>query len=385
MPIKWIFVLFFSVLALKAECGAQEAFKQVDTLLKSHKYPEAARALDKLRQCGGLAPIDRFQIGWLYGRARNFAAALTEFNTVPETVPDVATHRYAVALSKFELGDYRGAKDVLKSLPVQSEFDSKSANLLAVSYSKLGLLQDAYTVLTQDIHDHPQDLTPYLNLVTVCAEGGDFTNAARVASEASRLFPESAEVFVVLGAAETLLAHLDEARKDFITAANISPHLAEPRFFAALTQYKLGEYADAVSILRSAINNGIADSDLHYLLAECLLKLNPVDTPAVIGQLDRALELNSRSISARTLRGRLFLEAGQLKKAVADLQLANRLDATSHSAAYNLARAYRAEGRTAEADTLFKRLRSETTNTAAEFGDKRLNQALTQAPNGDSQ
>ena len=31
------------------------------------------------------------------------------FNGVPEDVPDRATHKYAVALTKFELADYRGA------------------------------------------------------------------------------------------------------------------------------------------------------------------------------------------------------------------------------------------------------------------------------------
>jgi len=385
MSVKWMPLwIFVPLLCAKADCGAQKVFTQVNDLLRNRQYQAAARTLDGLKHCA-LDPLDRFQSGWLYGRARNFTAALEAFNAVPGNVPDLVTHKYAIALSEFELADYRAASDVLKTLQSQAEFDTKCANLLAVSYSKLALYRDAYLVLAQDIRNHPDDLPAYLNMVTVCAEGGNIAKAAEVASEASRVFPQSQEVFVVRGAANMLLGHATEAGEDFSTAARIAPQAAEPRFFLALTQYKLGKYADAVNVLQSAIRDGIADPDVHYLMAECLLKLNPADTQKAIGQLNRAIELNANSVSARTLRGRLFLETGQPKAAVADLQLANRLDATSRSAAYNLARAYRAEGRTADAESLFKRLRSEPGDTLMELGDKRLNQALTQSPAGDPQ
>ncbi|HEY3940039.1 MAG TPA: tetratricopeptide repeat protein [Bryobacteraceae bacterium] len=365
-----------------AECHAEAVFERVSHLLQSRQYEDAAKALNKLQQCSSLPAIDRFQIGWLYGRARHFHTALKAFDSVPKNVPDLVTHQYAVALSKFELADYRGASEVLKSLQSQSAFDPKCANLLAVSYSKLGSYQDAYAVLAQDIHSHPDDLNAYLNLITVCAESENFAKAAEMATEASRLFPQSSEVFVARGAADTLLGHLAQAREDFTTAAHVAPNAGEPRFFLALTEYKLGKYSDAVAILRSALADGIVDADLQYLMAECLLKLDPTATQKVLEQLNRAIELNSNSISARTLRGRLLLEAGQTKEALVDLELANRLDPTSRSAKYNLARAYRAEGRTDEARSLFNRFRSQTGDTLKELGDKRLNQALSQASAG---
>lgn len=90
-----------------------------------------------------------------------------------------------------------------------------------------------------------------------------------------------------------------------------------------LTQYKQGRYTDAVAILQSALADGVVDADLHYLMAECLLKLDSTATPKALEQLNHAIELNSNSVSARTLRGRLLLEAGQTKEAVVDLELAN--------------------------------------------------------------
>jgi tetratricopeptide (TPR) repeat protein len=153
-------------------------FERVSHLLQSRQYEDAAKALDELQQCNSLPAIDRFQTGWLYGRARHFHAALKMFDSVPKNVPDLVIHQYALALSKFELADYRGASEVLKSLQSQSAFNPKCANLLAVSYSKLGSYQDAYAVLVQDIYDHPEDLNAYLNLITVCAETENFAKAA---------------------------------------------------------------------------------------------------------------------------------------------------------------------------------------------------------------
>ena len=383
MSSKWTFLVFFPVLYLQADCGVRETFTRVNTFLQSRQYDAAAKTLDSLKGCAALSPVERFETGWLYGRSRHFAAALEAFNAVPETVPDLLTHDYAVALSKFELADYRGAIESLKKLSSKAQLDTKSSNLLAVSYSKLGLYQDAYVVLARDIQDHPDDLPAYLNMVTVYAEGGDFAKAASVASQASRLFPHSQEVLIVRGAANTLLGHLDEAQKDFSTAVEIDPAAAEPRFFLALTAYKLGQYARAVGVLEAAIHSGIANSDLHYLMAESLLKIDPVERSKVIDELNRAIKLNSNSVSARTLRGKLLLDSGHAKEAILDLEQANRLDSTSRSAAYNLARAYRTEGRTAEAQSLFARLRSQTGDTLTEMGDKRLNDALQQS-SGDS-
>jgi tetratricopeptide (TPR) repeat protein len=178
---------------------------------------------------------------------------------------------------------------------------------------------------------------------------------------------------------------LEKAREDFTSAVSIAPHAAEPRFFLALTQYKLEAYTDAIRVLQVAMKEGIADADLHYLMAECILKIDPIDTPKALSELSHAIELDHDSLSARTLRGKLFLDQGRLKEAIADLELAARLDTTSRSATYNLARAYRAAGRTAEAQTLFTRLRSETGDTLTELGDKRLNQALKQSSSGDPQ
>jgi tetratricopeptide (TPR) repeat protein len=362
------------------ECDSKTVFQRVNLLLEGKQYDQASKLLDQFRNCPIHSPVETFQIGWLYGRARRFDIALKIFDSVPQNIPDPLTHDYAIALSKFELANYQGAIDVLKPYQSSGTADEKAVNLLGVSYSKLGLYREAYATLEEETHRESSDVITYLNLVTVCAEAGNFAKAADIAGQARHLFPNSADVLIVQGAANTLLGHLDQAYEDFAAATRLAPTRADARFFLGLIDYKQGKFPDAISTLQGALKDGIADADLHYLIAECLLKLHSANTDQALHELDRALELNTDLLSARTLRGKLLLEAGHPEKALADLEFANHRDRDSRAALYNLARAYRALGRVSDAQALFRQLRTETADTLNEFSNTRLNEALTRDP-----
>jgi tetratricopeptide (TPR) repeat protein len=366
--------------ALQAEtsCDFATQITVIQDLIRNRNYEGGVAKLDKIRHCENLSPLQTFQIGWLYGRARYFSEALAIFKSVPEDVPDRQSHRYAVALSTFETADYKNTVEELKPLALEGSLNEASANLLAVSYSKLRLYQQAQSTLLQEIQKHREDLPAYLNLVTVYADQDMFAEAAKVASQAVQLFPKSPEVVIVRGAANTLVGQLDKAHQDFQSAATLDPTKADARFFLALTDYKQGKFISAVQTLRNAIGSGIVDSDLHYLLAECLLKLDSTNKSEIMGELDRAIELNPNSVSARSLRGKLLLDAGHIKEGAEDLEQAHRYDPTSRSAAYNLARAYRALGKTEEANLLFAQFRTQGSDGITELGKRRLTSALSE-------
>lgn len=372
-------LIFLTVLDCH-ESDVTAVFASAKQDLQAKRYGDATAILDRLRNCDNLSPLESFEMGWLYGRARRFAEALNIFKTVPVDVPDRASHEYAIALSNFELADYRSTVDTLRNLRTLDKgepLSAESANLLAVSYSKLGLYAQAESTLSQEIQHNRADLTAYLNLVTLYADQDRSAEAEKIASKAVEGFPKSSEVFLVRGAANTLIGQLDKAYDDFSRAASLAPHEADPRFFQALTRYKQGKFVEAANSLQSANRLGIADSDLHYLLAECLLKVNGANTQPAMAELDRAIEINTNSVSARALRGKLLLEAGRTKEAAADLERAHQQDPNSRSAAYNLARAYRTLGLTDESRLLFEQLRNQKADSLGELSRRRLNQVLT--------
>lgn len=121
------------------KCDEAVIFQRADQLVRNRQYDDASDLLKRFEACPGRKPMDPFELGWLYGRARRFEDALKLFEAVPHDVPDTTTDDYAIALSKFELGNYQGAIDVLRPSQASGKADDKSLNLLVVSYSKLGL------------------------------------------------------------------------------------------------------------------------------------------------------------------------------------------------------------------------------------------------------
>lgn len=357
-------------------CDVPGIFRRADSLLKLKHYAETKAILKQLRSCQNLSPVAMFNLGWLYGRSHEFKTALEIFRSLGPDVPDKVTHQYAIALTEFELGDYAKTVEALKGMQGEGNLDSKCANLLGVSYSKLRLYQDAYTVLAENLKQNPSDLFSYLNLITLFADAGHFADAADIANQAVMVFPKNSDVFVVRGAINTRMGELDKADSDFAAAVQLSPRQASPRFLLALSEYKQGDFESSRVGLKAAIQSGIIDSDLHYLLAECVLKLDPAKPIQAIADLNRAINLNSKSVAARTLRGKLLLEAGRVNEAVADLTIAHRIDPTSRSAAYNLARAEFKLGRTQEANALFRQLQMQSGDSLSELSDQRLQKAL---------
>ena len=55
-----------------------------------------------------------------------------------------------------ELKDYKASVDTLTNTQ-GPDLNQDSSNLLAVSYSKLGIYQESYAFLTDEIHRHPDD------------------------------------------------------------------------------------------------------------------------------------------------------------------------------------------------------------------------------------
>jgi Flp pilus assembly protein TadD len=108
-----------------------------------------------------------------------------------------------------------------------------------------------------------------------------------------------------------------------------------------------------VVILRKSIATGSADADIHYLLAESLLRTSSDDPPAALREVNLALKLDADHVAALLLRAKLILKDGSARPALADLEKARTLDPENRGVLYTLGRAYQQSGRTAQAKELF--------------------------------
>jgi tetratricopeptide (TPR) repeat protein len=359
---------------------AERIFAKVEVRLEKKDDRAASALLRGLAPCPNLSPVQRFNVGWLYGKAHDFTSALRIFASLPAGVPDRLTHAYAISLGQFELGHYQDAIDTLTALRATGTFDAKCADLLGVSYSKLDQYQSAYEVMVQNLEQFPSDPYPYFNLMTLFVDTGELDKAAQVADRAVASLPQSAEIFTMRGSIELSQGEAENAYRDFASAAQLSPKSADPPFFMALSDYRLSKFAEAVQVLRNAIISGIVDSDLHYLLAECLIRVNDPDSETVLSELNQAIQLNPKSASARALRGQRLLELGHPLEAMVDLKIARHSEPDSgrdtRNATYLLARAYLALGRRDEAKALFDQVGSQFSPASAEALNQLSNQKM---------
>jgi predicted Zn-dependent protease len=138
----------------------------------------------------------------------------------------------------------------------------------------------------------------------------------------------------------------------------------------ALADYRQSKFEEAIQVLKNAIASGIVDSDLHYLFAECLIRIDSLHSATVLSELDRAIELNPNSVSARVLRGEILLKTGHPQDAIADLKIARKLEPNpqrdARNATYLLARAYVAIGKQDEAKVLFAQVSSQFSSDKAD-------------------
>jgi tetratricopeptide (TPR) repeat protein len=365
-------------------CLPAKTFAQVGALLQKQDYSRAKALLRGLESCPHLAPLERFNIGWLYGRAHDSPDALRIFRSVQADVPDRLTHAYAIALADFELGKFQASIDTLAALRAQGIFDAKCADLLGVSYSKLDRYQDAYTVMAENIRQNSSNPYAYFNLIALFVDTSEMDKAAQVADKAVAALPQNAEALSMRGSIELYRSQTDEAYRDFSAAAELAPHSPDPRFFMALVDYRQSKFDQAAKVLRDAIASGIADSDLHYMLAECVLRIDPSNASAALSELDRAIQLNPKSIPARILRGQTLLAARRPQDAVVDLKIARDLDPDpqrdTSNTTYLLGRAYIALGKRDQANALFAQLGHQfapnKTDTLNQLGEQKIQAAL---------
>lgn len=373
-----------SVAQQDSSCLADQIFAKVGSLLKKDDYRGAKTLLGRLESCQHVAPLQRFNVGWLYGKAHDFSDALKIFESVPADVPDRLTHGYAIALANFDLRQYQASVDTLTALRSRGIFDAKCADLLGVSYSKLDRYQDAYNAMAENIRENPSNPYGYFNLIALFVDTSEMDKAAQVADKAVAALPQNLDALSMKGSIELFQNQPADAYRDFAAAEQLSPKAPDPPFFLALADYRQSKFEEAVKVLKIAIASGIVDSDLHYMLAECLLRIDSSNSKSALLELDRAIQLNPNSIPARVLRGSTLLEAGRPKDAIVDLKLAQRLDLNpqrdTRNTTYLLGRAYAALGERDEAKALFAQLghqfSSNKTDTLNQLSEQKIRATL---------
>ncbi len=243
-------------------------------------------------------------------------------------------------------------------------------NRLGAERLQAGRLDDAEARFRLALEFHPGFAEPHANLGLVMLEREDLAEAEHCFRAAIRIDPDFDEAWANLGVVLLRMGRVDDATDAFEEALAIDPgHVGARRNLADVWMMRQ-DFAQARAHLMRLVQlvdrPGSAEwARANGMLAYAELRLGRGD--AARSRAQRVLSVKDREPIARTVRGILHLEAGEVAEARADLETAASDPLVGWDARLRLAALDVATGRLASAHDRLDGLLREQPDAPAAF------------------
>ena len=343
-------VLVFIFLALVHTAASQDVGDRIQQLYAEAKSAEkegrANAAIEDYRAILTLNPklaAAHNNLGRLYFQQGRLEEAIASFKRACELDPNLEAPRAQLGLALFQMGDFAGASNQLKAALKLNPVDRNAKLGLARSLIELGNPNGALRLLDQLQQEQPQDVEVLYSLAMVHTKLAESSIA-----EIAKVDPDSYLIEVVLGKSAETRREYSEAAEHYKKAIARSPNAPGLCYLFAHALWAGGDLPHALEQYRRSLELDPYDYNASWEAARIVLPDNPEEA---IRLATRALELKLSLPGALTVRARALLSLGKPGEAIEDLKKANALDQNDATIHFQLARAYRQLGLTAEAAT----------------------------------
>ena len=270
--------------------------------------------------------------------------------------------RYSLAVSLIDASSFRDAIAALEPLAGATNPDPIALELISNAHEALGETPQAVAVLRQAVLLDPRNLNLYLDFATLSFTHQSFQVGIDVITAGLTQLPDSGALYLARGVLYVQLANYAKADADFGKAERLDPKRALGSVARGLSQIQQNNLDQALVTVRSQLKVNPNDEFLYYVLAELLSRQGAQPgSPEFQQAVDAALEavrLKPDFVLARDVLSRLYVQAGDLDKAIEHCRLALREDPSDEMALYRLIRALQSSGRpeaAAEVPALLKK------------------------------
>jgi tetratricopeptide (TPR) repeat protein len=339
--------------------------EQGQRALAERRWPDAARAYERLRELAPEAPEVQAQLGMIYFQLRDFGRAVPALQQAQKLKPGLPNVETLLAMSLPELGRYEEALPGLRKAFAQTSDNTLrrvSGLQLQRAYGGLGRDDEAVEVALELTRLLPKD--PEVLYHT----GRVFSNYAYLLTRRlADIAPTSIWMHQAAGEANESLSNYDAALADYKKVLELAPN--RPGI-----HYRLGR----VHLARARPPLAAADAEANAAREfQAELELDPTNANASyeLGQLRRkAGDLEgARKLFAQAIQhhpefaqglvglGRVLIAQGLPERALPYLEKAVGLDPRDEVAYFQLAQAHRTLGRLEKAQAAqaeFQRLRA---------------------------
>jgi tetratricopeptide (TPR) repeat protein len=331
------------------------AWKQADCGSAVQHFTQAAAAIaaqpDALREFGAcLVKMKRPE------------EAAGVFRQLVALRPEDRRARYSLAVSLMDAMRFRDAIAALEALAGARSPDPVALELTSTAHEALGETPQAVAVLRQAVLLDPRNVNLYLDFASLSFTHQSFAVGIDMIGAGLAQLPDSGALYLARGVLYVQLAEYTKADADFDKAERLDPAHALGSAARGLAQIQQNNLDQALVTVRAQLKVNPRDEFLYYVLAELLSRQGAQPgSPEFQQALDaasQAVRLKSDFVLARDVLSRLYLQAGDVEKAIEQCRLALRDQPSDEMALYRLVRALQSSGRQdaqAEVPALLKR------------------------------
>jgi len=346
---------------LEYKAGDDHAIALLDRLLKLQPGDPTANAMRavmawKHKDCEAAALHFRLAgeaISTQPAALEEYAACLARLERPAEAVPVLRQLtslepsdrrvRYRLAVAQFMTKAYADALESLGPLVERKDADPEALDLASAAWEATGDTPKAVATLRQAIVLDPANTRLYVDFASLCLVHKSYEvglDMIRVGLERS---PNAPELYVARGVLSVQLSQFDQADADFATAERLDPRQGLGSLARGLSEIQQNNLNKALVTVREKLRTQKKNEFLYYLLAEILTSQGAeVGSPEfreAIAAASRAVELKPDFALARDTLSKLYLESGQIDRAIEQCRLALRGDPMDATALYRLMRA----------------------------------------------
>ncbi len=319
----------------------------------------------------------------LYGDARaaeargDLAAAAVHYESLLQVAPRLAPAYNNLGSLYLRQREYKKAAEVLeKGLKIDPKMSSASA-LLGIALYEMGDYAAAGRNLESALRANPKDNNAELFLANDLIKLGEFERAADHLRQLSQRQPENPEVWYLLGKVHMKLSeealsklngldpnsvwvheisgevmesmkNYDGALLEYKKAVEVAPQQAGTHYHLGNAYWSLNMWDAATEEFRAELVNDSSNCNAQWKIGNIILEQHG-DSAQALTEVQKALDVCPNLMGARVDRARALLKVERPADAVKDLEAAVKADPAESATHFLLAQAYRALGRTQDA------------------------------------
>jgi len=287
-------------------------------------------------------------LGSLYVRQREYRKAANVLEKGLRVDPKMSSASALLGIALYELGDYAAAKRNLESALRADPKDTNAELLLANGLIKLGEFQSAADHLRRLSERLPEDQEVWYLLGKVHMKLSE-----EALSKLTNLDPNSVWVHEISGEVMESMKNYDGALLEYKKAVEVAPQQAGTHYHLGNAYWSLNMWDAATEQFRAELANDPSNCMAQWKIGNIILEEHG-DSAGALAEIQKAPDACPDLMSARVDRARALIKLERHSEAVNDLEAAVKADPAESLTHFLLAQAYRALGRTQEAQAEMK-------------------------------